>query len=492
MMVEPEATEEAEEEEIPLEEQSKEFAGGEVVTMEMEKTADVDQQTVEDPFVRETAVEEHGSESSPNEVSNTSPLLPRIRPDVVGGGGRSSSDSATAVLVLSTFVAVSGSYVFGCAVGYSSPAQSGILDDLGLTLAEYSLFGSISTIGAMIGAVVSGKVADLFGRKGAMGFAELFNIVGWLAIAFAKNVWWLDIGRLSTGFGVGLLSYVVPVYIAEITPKNLRGAFTAVNQLMICCGASVIYLVGNVISWRLLALIGTIPCLIQLVGLFIIPESPRWLAKNGQWDGSEASLVGVGLMVLQQFGGVNAIAYYASAIFSSAGFSYRVGTTAMVIVQVPMTVLGTLLMDKSGRRPLLLVSVVGTCLGCFLIGLSFLLQDNKLWDFSPSLAFGGVLIFTGSFSLGLGGIPWVIMSEIFPINVKGLAGSMVTVVNWFGSWIITYSFNFLAQWSSAGTFFIFAIISGFTVIFVTKLVPETKGRTLEEIQASMVLFGAEK
>ncbi|KAL6562829.1 hypothetical protein OROHE_005416 [Orobanche hederae] len=295
-----------------------------------------------------------------------------------------------------------------------------------------------------------------------------------------QNVWWLDIGRLSTGFGIGLLSYV-PVYIAEITPKNIRGAFTAANQLMICCGASVMYLVGNVISWRLLALIGVIPCLIQLLGLFVIPESPRWMAKIGRWDWSEASLVrlrgknsnisaeaaeirdytraleqlndpriidlfqrkyahslivGLGLMALQQFGGVNAIAYYASAIFSSAGFSYRVGTTVMVIVQVPVTVLGTLLMDKSGRRPLLLVSVAGTCLGCFLIGLSFLLQDHKLSDFSPSLAFGGVLI--------------------FPVNVKGLAGSLVTVVNWFGSWIITYSFNFLAQWSSAGTFFIFA------------------------------------
>ncbi|KAL0397585.1 UNVERIFIED_CONTAM: Sugar transporter ERD6-like 5 [Sesamum calycinum] len=405
-----------------------------------------------------------------DEVTNTSPLLPRSRPESGGGEERSSPDSATAVLVLSTFVAVSGSYVFGCAVGYSSPAQSGILDDLGLTLAEYSLFGSISTIGAMIGAVVSGKIADLLGRRGAMGFAELFNIFGWLAIAFSKNAWWLDMGRLSTGFGIGLLSYVVPVYIAEITPKNLRGVFTAVNQLMICFGASVMYLVGNLITWRILALIGIIPCLIQLVGLFFIPESPRWLAKIGEWDGSQVSLVrlrgknanifeeaaeirvGVGLMVLQQFGGVNAIAYYASAIFSSAGFSYRVGTAAMVIVQVPLTIIGTLLMDKSGRRPLLLVSVAGTCLGCFLIGLSYLLQDLKLWDSSPSLALVGVLVFTGSFSLGMGGIPWVIMSEIFPINVKGLAGSLVTVVNWFGSWIITYSFNFLAQWSSAGWF----------------------------------------
>lgn len=191
-------------------------------------------------------------------------------------------------------------------------------------------------------------------------------------------------------------------------------------------------------------------------------------------------------MVLQQFGGVNAIAFYASAIFISAGFSGSVGTIAMVVVQVPMTALGVVLMDKSGRRPLLLVSSAGTCLGCFLVGLSFILQDLHLWkEATPIFALVGVLVYTGSFSLGMGGIPWVIMSEIFPINMKGSAGSLVTLVSWLGSWIISFSFNFLMDWSSAGTFFSFAITCGITVVFVAKLVPETKGRTLEEIQASL-------
>ncbi|KAF7138048.1 hypothetical protein RHSIM_Rhsim07G0178700 [Rhododendron simsii] len=470
-----------------------------------------------------------------------------------------SSSHATAVVVLSTLVAVFGSYVFGSAVGYSSPAQSGIMDDLGLSVAEYSVFGSISTVGAMLGAVMSGKLADLFGRRGTMGFAEVFCIIGWLGIILAQGAWLLDLGRFLVGYGIGLLSYVVPVYIAEITPKNLRGGFTAANQLMICIGVSITYLVGTFISWRMLALIGTIPCVLQLLGLFFIPESPRWLAKNDRWLDCEAALqrlrgqsaniteeateirvtsllhrfirvyllleisqefdytetlqklaaakvfdlfqrkyahsliVGVGLMVLQQFGGVNGIAYYASAIFESAGFSGKVGTWAMVVVQVPMTLLGVLLMDKSGRRALLMISAAGTCLGCFLVGLSYLLQDLQVWkDFSPFMALGGVLVFTGSFSLGMGGIPWVIMSEIFPINMKGLAGSLVTVVNWLGTWIISYTFNFLMDWSSDGTFFIFASVCGLTILFVDKLVPETKGRTLEEIQASMNPFTAKK
>ncbi|XP_019419221.1 PREDICTED: sugar transporter ERD6-like 5 isoform X1 [Lupinus angustifolius] len=435
------------------------------------------------------------------------------------------------ILILSTLVSVFGSYVFGSAVGYSSPVQSEIMDELNLGVAEYSLFGSILTIGAMIGAIVSGRIADYAGRRVAMGIAEVFCIFGWLAIAFSKVAWWLYVGRVLVGCGMGILSYVVPVYVAEITPKNLRGAFTAVHQLMICCGVSLTYLLGAYLNWRILALIGTIPCLIQFLSLPFIPESPRWLAKIGNMERSESSLqhlrgknadiceeateireyteslqqqkessiiglfqmqylksltVGIGLMILQQFGGVNGIAFYATSIFISAGFSGSIGTIAMVVVQIPMTALGVLLMDKSGRRPLLLVSASGTCFGCFLAALSFFLQDlHKLKEVSPILALVGVLVYTGSFSLGMGGIPWVIMSEIFPINVKGSAGSLVTLVSWLCSWIISYAFNFLMNLSSTGTFFIFSIICGFTVIFIAKLVPETKGLTLEEVQASL-------
>ncbi|CAL1407267.1 unnamed protein product [Linum trigynum] len=447
--------------------------------------------------------------------------------------------SASTILVLSTMVAVSGSYVFGTAIGYSSPTQSGIMDDLSLSVAQYSLFGSVLTIGAMVGAVMSGRIADYFCRRSLMGFSEAFCIIGWLAIAFAKVSWWLDAERLLVGYGMGLLSYVVPVFIAEITPKNLRGAFTTVHQLMICFGVSFTYLIGSFVSWRILAIIGTVPCIIQLFGLFFIPESPRWLAKIGRgkeceaalqllrgkhsdisdeaaairdyteiverlsesssmfelfpWKYAHSLIVGVGLMVLQQLGGVNAIAFYASSIFVSAGFSGSVGTIAMVVVQIPMQVLGVVLMDISGRRPLLMVSAAGTGLGCFLVALSFLLQGLQVWtNISPFLALFGVLIYTGSFSLGMGGIPWVIMSEVFPINMKGSAGSLVTLISWLGSWIVSYAFNFLMVWSSSGTFFMFSGICGVTVVFVMKLVPETKGRTLEEIQASMNPFSGRR
>nr|KYP37716.1 Sugar transporter ERD6-like 5 [Cajanus cajan] len=418
-----------------------------------------------------------------NTKGSSTPLL---EADFQGNGQREASPIPL-TLIFSTLSAVFGSYAFGFAIAYSSPTQSGIMHDLDLALNQYSSFGSILTVGAMIGATVSGRIADYAGRRVAMGMSEVFCILGSLIIAFSKVAWWLYLGRLLIGCGIGVISYVVPVYVAEITPKNLRGTFTAVHELMICCGLSLTYLVGAFLNWRILSVIGTIPCLAQLLSLPFIPDSPRWQAKVGRLKESESALqrlrgknadvyqeateirdytealqrqteasiiglfqlhylksltVGVGLMMLQQFGGFSGILFYTNSIFTSAGFSDSIGTIAMVAVKIPATTLGVFLMDKCGRRPLLLASAIGTCLGSFLAALSFFLKDlHERNGISPIMALVGVLVYMGSFTLGLAGIPWVIMSELS--------------------------------------------ICGLTVVFVAKLVPETKGRTLEEIQASL-------
>ncbi|KAK1317606.1 Sugar transporter ERD6-like 16 [Acorus calamus] len=285
------------------------------------------------------------------------------------------------LVILSTLVAVCGSFEFGSCIGYSAPTQSGIRSDLGLSLSE----------GALL----------------------------------------LDIGRLLTGCGIGVLSYVVCDVESYVFSS---------------------YIVGTIVDWRALALTGLVPAILLLVGLFFVPESPRWLAKVGHQIEFEVSLrklrgkdadiseeasdiqdyidtlqrlpkanildlfqrkharaviVGVGLMVAQQFGGINGIGFYASEIFVSAGFpSGNLGTILMGVIQVPITALGVILMDKSGRRPLLM-------------------GHELMLDYSPTLALVGVLVYLASYSVGMGGIPWLMMSEIFSMEIKGVAGSMV-------------------------------------------------------------------
>ncbi|XP_030552434.1 sugar transporter ERD6-like 7 isoform X2 [Rhodamnia argentea] len=435
------------------------------------------------------------------------------------------------MVYFSTFVAVCGSYEFGACAGYSSPTQEAIVEELSLSTAEYSVFGSILTFGAMIGAITGGPIADFIGRKGVMRMASAFCVAGWLAIYFAEGALALDIGRLATGYGMGVFSYVVPIFIAEITPKDLRGALTAVNQLMICAAVSVSFIIGTVLAWRVLALIGLIPCAVLLFGLFFIPESPRWLVKRGREKEFEAALqklrgkdvdiseeaaeiqdyietlqrlpkasmldlfqrrylssviIGVGLMVVQQFGGINGICFYTSYIFEEAGFSSSVGTISYAILQVIVTAIGAALVDRAGRKPLLLISGTGLVLGCILTALSFYLKVHDLAaDAVPILAVTGILLYIAAFSVGMGAVPWVVMSEIFPINIKGAAGGFATLVNWFGAWAVSYTFNYLMSWSSYGTFLLYAAINAAGMVFVIMVVPETKGRSLEQIQAAI-------
>ncbi|CAL4914531.1 unnamed protein product [Urochloa decumbens] len=449
-----------------------------------------------------------------------------------GSEGRETDGGSSLRMVLvSTAVAVCGSFEFGTCVGYSAPTQSGIIYEVGLSVSEFALFGSILTIGAMIGAVTSGRLADFLGRKMTMRISATICMFGWLSIHLAKSAIMLYFGRILLGFSTGVLSYVVPVFIAEIAPKNLRGGLATSNQLLICSGSSATYIIGALVAWRNLVLVGLVPCVLLLGGLFFIPESPRWLANVGREkefhtslqklrgedaDISEeaieikeyieslhsfpkarlqdlflskniyAVIVGVGLMVFQQLGGINGVGFYASYIFSSAGFSGKLGTILIGIIQIPITLFGAILMDRSGRRVLLMVSASGTFLGCFMTGISFYLKAQGLFpEWVPTLALSGILVYIGAYSIGMGPVPWVVMSEVFSIDMKAIGGSLVTLVSWLGSFAISYSFSFLMDWSSAGTFFMFSTASLITILFVVKLVPETKGRTLEEIQDSL-------
>ncbi|KAH9688814.1 MFS domain-containing protein [Citrus sinensis] len=441
-----------------------------------------------------------------------------------------SDSSATPAVILSTLVAICGSVAYGCSVGYSSPVEAGITADLGLSLIEdvwslylglfligievglmayadannlvvadlpaipcivqvlrfffipesprrlYSVFGSVMTIGAISGSLINGKIADLTGRR--------------------CDAWSLYLGRCSLGIGLELMTYVIPIYIAEITPKNVRGAFTAANQLLflVCCKLLVCSsFQSHQDGWQRL---------VKKKSLKLLYSALRGKTADISMESADIR-VGVGLMVMQPLVGSAAIACYASYIFAAADlltaiiqvidhqsdgiFPFEILRNIHFLLQLPAIVASVLLTDKSGRRPLLLASDIGTCLSLSIIALAFCLQDTNHWnEVTPVLAYIGIMGFSVLYSVGIGGLPSVIMSEIFPINIKGSVGSLVIQLHNCSSWIVTYTFLSMMEWSTTGTFSIFWVICAAAVLFVVFLVPETKGQTLEEIQISII------
>ncbi|XP_019089378.1 PREDICTED: LOW QUALITY PROTEIN: sugar transporter ERD6-like 15 [Camelina sativa] len=442
------------------------------------------------------------------------------------------SNASTRPFVFALTTVSCSAYTFGCIYGYTAPTQTSIVKDLNLSIADFSFFGSILMVGLILGALICGKLTDLVGRVYTIWITNILFVIGWFAIAFATGVWLLDLGRLLQGISIGISSYLGPIYISEIAPRNLRGAASSLAQSFAGVGISVFYALGTVVAWRNLAILGCIPSLMVMPLLFFIPESPRWLAKVGRETEVKAVLlslrgatsdvsdeaaeildntehvkqqqdidehgffklfqrkyvfsltIGVVLIALPQLGGLSSYSFYTGSIFTSTGVSSHFGFISTSVVQLFGGILGTVLVDVSGRRTLLLVSQAGMFLGCLATAISLFLKENNCWETgTPVLALISVTVYFGSYGSGMATIPWIIASEIYPVDVKGAAGTLCNLVSSISSLLVAFSFGFLLQWSSTGTFMMFATVIGLGFVFTAKLVPETKGKSLEEIQS---------
>jgi len=428
-------------------------------------------------------------------------------------------------------VAALGGLLFGYDTGIISGALLFIREEMDLGPTMQGIVVAIVLAGAVVGSATAGYLSDRFGRRRVILAAALLFIIGAIFSAVAADLTLLIGGRFLVGLAIGVASMLTPLYLAEIAPASDRGAIVSLNQLCITIGILVSYLVGFALAhathgWRWMLGIGALPGVILAIGMLVLPESPRWLAGHGRLreagdvlrhlrGGSDVSaelnelrtdiasegrqlagwgeflsarlrrplVIGVGLAMFQQITGINTVIYFAPTIFQSAGLSSAatsiLATAGVGAVNVIMTIVSIRLIDRLGRRRLLCWSLGGMAAMLLLLAVIFLIGTTQLaW-----ISVASVAAFVGFFAIGLGPVFWLLISEIFPLALRGRAMSVATVANWGFNLIVSATFlNLVAAAGESGTFLIYAILSIVALGFVIALVPETKGHSLEQIE----------
>lgn len=388
--------------------------------------------------------------------------------------------------------------------------------------------------GALFGSLVAGRIAESLGRRKSLLIAGSLFMVGAVLASLSTGEIVLALARLVLGFAIGIAAIVAPLYISENAPAEKRGMLVSIYQLAITLGIVGAYFVGYVFSdsWRTMFAVGAIPGLALAVGIFIMSDTPRWLASKGKlaearaviakvrgvaqtapevdaelvaieraaegpaqkasWSElfgptvRPALIVGVGLFILQQFSGINAVIYFAPTVFSESGFDSHstqlLATTGVGIVNVLMTFVGMALIDRLGRRPLLFIGFAGTALSLGMIALAA--ATDAAW--LDILSVIGLVIYIGAFAASVGPLPWVMMSEIFPLKVRALGMSVASVANWGTNFLVVFSFPTLVEKLGLdGVFSIYAVVCVIGLFFTWRYVPETSGAELEDIEAHL-------
>jgi len=459
----------------------------------------------------------------------------------------------TAYIFAITLVATLGGLLFGYDTAVISGAEKSIeaylIRPLGLNSLIHGATVSSALIGCILGGVISGLLSNHWGRKKTLIFASLLFFVSALGSGYPEAFFFtkgepsiallltFNFYRIIGGVGVGLASAVSPMYISEIAPANIRGRLVSFNQFAIIFGMLVVYFVNwgiaygqsiewiNDIGWRYMFVSEAIPAALFGILLFLVPETPRFLLLSSKDDeaksvlkklysdngtsqaifqeiklsvgqttsraklfsyGKVVILIGILLSVFQQFVGINVALYYAPRIFESMGAAKDASmlqTIIMGFVNVLFTVVAILTVDKWGRKPLLITGSIGMAVGMFAISV---LAFNNIIGIS-TLVF--IIIYTASFMMSWGPICWVLISEIFPNKIRGQAVAVAVAFQWFANYLISSTYPAMMEFSGGMTYGFYGLMAVLSALFVWKMVPETKGKSLEEMEK---LWGKKK
>ncbi|WP_408009104.1 sugar porter family MFS transporter [Pseudalkalibacillus sp. A8] len=441
------------------------------------------------------------------------------------------------IIICSTF----GGLLFGYDTGVINGALPYMSKESQLNLTPFleGLVTSSLLFGAAIGAIVGGRFSDGIGRKKTIIFLAVLFFIATLGVSFTPTVTLMIIFRFLLGLAVGGASVTVPTYLAEMAPSESRGRMVTQNELMIVTGQLLAFTInailgntmeGNDSVWRIMLLIAAVPAVVLFFGMLPLPESPRWLMKNekkdqamgvlhkirensnirGEYNQIDATVIleeqldkatykdltvpwvrhilflGIGIAIVQQITGVNSIMYYGTEILRDAGFSTNAALTANIsngVISVLATFVGIWLLGKVGRKPMLLVGQFGTLTALLLIGISSLVLEGT--TVLPYVVISLTVMFLGFQQGAISPVTWLMLAEIFPLRLRGL-GMGVSV---FCLWMVNFGISFVFPILLAGiglsfTFFIFAALGVLAIAFVIKFLPETKGKTLEEIESN--------
>ena len=461
-------------------------------------------------------------------------------------------------------VAATGGLLFGFDTGVISGAIPFFQQDFQLTNSMVENITTAGLVGAVIGAMLTGRLSDIFGRKKTILAAAVIFVLGAAWSGWAPSPHSLIVARLFIGLAIGISSFSVPLYIAEISPNQLRGRLVSLFQLLITIGILVSYLSdlafandANVESWRPMFYIGIIPGMILLIGMLFLPETPRWLMSKGREEESlrilkrietpdqvkvsmksmkdeiakykerasfrevfkpwlrTALIIAVGIMFFQQFVGINTVIYYSPKIFMIAGFEgARAGIWGSVtvgVVNVVFTILSLFMIDKLGRRKLFFIGTIGIIVSLIALGTVFAFLTD-LGTMGKWLSIVFVWIYIAFFAISLGPLGWLIISEVFPLRVRGIGSSIGSLSNWFFNGVVAFTFFKIIQLftlpgqgiitheklydatthsftmqavnngNPAGAFWFYAVLGILGLLWGYYFLPETKGVPLEKIE----------